>query len=347
LIVGVMAAVVAWLKLVLVIVVAAVVIAVLLVESLSHVPFDFRRWLVRFGVAGAGFVCGSTILLLPLWLDGSLGHFLEASWSYPRAALPEITPAPLERLFRAALRALVLLAPFACLALYGLSQRRKERAEWLLWGWLLAAATAIVLQRFSWWAYQMTVLFVPVALLGLLATRYLNLNRWLGSAGAFNVSCVAVALSICVAAFAGWRKSIDLPAGLFASTPTARYEFALAPGYEQLRMLGERYQRQVAESNTLCVFGDPALLFHARARCPMTISVWSEPAMNEDKWRQMATQLRRARPDVVYLARSTADLLMRRQPEIAIWLEANYVYWQRGQGDDVWLRRKDFVGVTN
>jgi hypothetical protein len=281
-------------------------------------------------------------LLVPFWHDGSLATLIDASWNYPRIAMQELQRAPLERLAASAARIAILLAPLVIVAASQSVRRRAGLAESLLWGWLVAALGAIALQTFSWWAYQMTLLIPPCAMLGLIGAANVRAHTLPGRIGPNKVAVSVMLACVAIAAAAGMRKWDGVVSNLFASRPSADYEARLAPGYERLRALGNWHRSAFGVDASLCVLADPAIDYHAHSRCPATMHVWSEPAMNAEKWRQMATELRLGRPDLIYLGRSTAALLTTRTPQLMHWLRANYVVWRPGLGDDVWLRRQDF-----
>jgi hypothetical protein len=344
---GAAAAIVAWLKLVLLVVPIGLVAAVFWFDLRGSPPFDFRLWAERVGAAAVGFFAGGAILLFPLLHDRSFGAFVDASWSYPLTAMAALERAPISRLVWSVARWGILMSPLLAIALLGVITRRASRVEAILWGWLVCAGLAIGIQSFSWWAYQTTLLIVPVALLGLLAASKFQLPGAPRLAPASGVATAALVATVGIAALLGWRKVNGVATGLFVSTPSVEYEAALAPGYEELRALGAAFRRDSPPGASLCVLADPALAVHAGAHCPSTVHMWSEPAMNEEKWRQMATELENGKPDLLYLARSMEAVLQERQPEIPRWLRANYVVWRAGPRGDVWLRRKDFPSAIH
>jgi hypothetical protein len=338
---GAATAVVGWLKLVLVLI-PAVFAVLLLWRTWRHRTAAAGGWTIAtdIGVAACAFIATLAVLLVPFWSRDGLMVLLDVTWVYPSEAMYEVPGAPLTRLGASLLWFGVTTAPMGLLACSVVRLRPVPFVVWLLLTGFVATLVCISLQRFSWWAYHTTLLRVPVTLLALLAcgVRVTQASparaRWIAGL----TTLFAIAMTLPGAA----KKLTVLPDSLFAATPSPRFEARTAPGYEQLREQADGFVAEFGSHASLCVLGDTALSYHTRAKCDVTLATWSAPAMNAAKWRQLATELHRARPDILYVSGSDLDVLRVNQPEVLEWIEREYVLLRPGMPRDAWHMRQDF-----
>lgn len=123
--------------------------------------------------AGVVLVWGG--ITLAFWRLGALEPFLATTFLYPLAALGAVPSATLGRLALSVSIFVVAMAPWLIYASWGLVGQLRERGP-ALFGqmvvWLVVGTSVILLQKSSWWAYHMLLLYAPV---GVLAARGLDL----------------------------------------------------------------------------------------------------------------------------------------------------------------------------
>lgn len=340
LLLGICTAFVVWLKLVLVLVPAALSV-VMLWRSWQNKAAHSAKWslLVDACLATCAFAAVLAILLVPFWSSEGLMALLDVTWTYSSHTLNEVPGAPLSRLYASLVWFCLTMAPIGLLACAIVRLRPVPTVVWTLLIGLATTMFCLGMQRFSWWAYHGTLLRPPLTLLALLAvgteSARLSSRTRLLVAGA--VTLLALGTSLPGAA----KKITVFPDSVLAATPSPRFESRTAPGYEQLRQQADWFVAQFGGRASLCVLGDTALAFHARAKCDMTLGTWSAPALSTTKWRQLATELRHARPDILYVAGSEADVLRVQQPEVLEWIEREYVLLRPGMPRDAWYMRRD------
>jgi hypothetical protein len=194
------------------------------------------------------------------------------------------------------------------------------------------------LQRFSWWAYHTTLLRPAIVLLALFAASAVAIP--FGRLRPFVIALVSIAMSVVLCLPALSRKMSLLPDSFVALSPSAHSEHRVAPGYELLREQAQWVVHAYGRGASLCVLGNPALAFHASANCEMTIGTWPGPYLNARMWRQLATELRIAKPDLIYLAGRKAEVLRLQQPEVLEWIDREYRVLRHGIQRDTWYIRR-------
>ncbi len=338
--VGAAAAVLAWLKLVYVLVPAAMSLAILVAEREWEAREFAARLLRAVGAGLLGFGSTLSLLAMPMIIDGSFGAMIEASLVYPASGTVGTESAPLTRLARSTLWLATTAAPLLLLAAFALPRRPIEFVHGALLGWLASAALCILAQRFSWWAYHGTLVKFPLGLLALIALRDLVLAQRLTQRRALQLAAAAFCLMLLPSSTQIWNKLRVVPSAAWGMVPPARYESALAPGYELLREQAEQFRARARVGATVCILGDPALSYLTGAKCPVALRYWSEPALDAAKWREMATELEHAAPDVVFLAQSAARVIEARQPAILRWLRGSYEPVGLNSSGDAWFVRR-------
>jgi hypothetical protein len=156
-----------------------------------------------FYVAGlwAAFSVGVAVVLAAMgwlfWMHGALQEFLWTTFVYPVKAFEAVPPAPYSRLFVSVARYLALFTPWIPLVLLaGVRAFRPDEpvTTRLMCTWLVAGAAVILIQRFSWWPYHMSLLFVPT---GVLAVRGVDVAwHWLQRCSSLSPGLRLVALAL-------------------------------------------------------------------------------------------------------------------------------------------------------
>lgn len=119
----------------------------------------------------AGVIAVWAAIFLVFLIQGAFSEFFWTNFIWPLENLHVGEPAPLSRLIEGALVFFTSTTPWALLALAavgGLFRSAEPKFTSFLWGWIIAGAGALLMQRTSWWAYHFLMFYVPV---GLLAVR--------------------------------------------------------------------------------------------------------------------------------------------------------------------------------
>jgi hypothetical protein len=338
---GVATAFIAWLKLLYVVIPAAIAASVLVAQHRA-MPLQLLAETGRALVVSTLFAVGTLVALLwPLVSLDSIGPLFDANFRYPLNAFTGLSTASIGRLMRAALWFGATSAPLLLLAPCALRPARVEPIRLALLAWIVAAAVCVIAQRFSWWAYHFTLLKLPVALLALLAVHQVLQQRPRLQPHAAALMAILFTVTLIPSVGQIVSKARAVPSMGRSSDLPPDVERRLAPGYERIRASAYRFRSYAPVGTTLCVLGDPARAYLSGASCPVAIRYWSEPALNSEKWRDMATALRRERPDVVFLERVAREAITLRAPSVVSWLEADYARLGSNTSGDVWYARQD------
>ena len=342
--VGVALACLAFLKLLLLAIGGMLVLAGLWQQSRTKPRATYGRLLVASAWVACGFLVTAGILSIPLLMSGSFSEFIRVSFVYPFSVLTADSAAPISRLLGSLLWLLATSFPLAILAAVSLFRSASPGAravKLILIVWLVAALFVMLIQRNSWWAYHTTLLKPPLLMLGLIVLAQLAARAdWWPECPTLKLAGGSLCLLFALAAapaYSQLQRKLDL-AFVFTISyeDQQRYLNALAPGYPAVQRQSQWSRAQRASS--LCVIGDPAVLFFAGKQCPVSVATWSGAALSKEMWRRMATEFSLTRPELVYVATSDRQAVEAHAPVLLLWLEANYDFVAPGQGTDRWYR---------
>ncbi len=307
----------------------------------------YLAWLVRsrrstVGRATIGVVVpvavGSTLVVstgaLFLAIQGGGQEALWANFGYPLAAAREIRAAPFGRLVSSAKWLLGALWPFLPLALAGsilptqpaAASARRQQVRLFMIGWIVLAAAALLVQKFSWWEYHFAVFFVPVGVLATIGLAEVRARQHASAVArtAFGVALLLVALGVGSAAYRlGSKGARDTLAAETEAVDTSVRERLGAPRPGRL----------------VYVFGDPRLLLASGGRQAIPTHGWAWELMLESQWRELPEALAAAAPEAVYVASFYQPLLCRRSPAVVRWLREGYDEQAPDALGGVWLLR--------
>ena len=284
--------------------------------------------------------------------SGSWDIFFWTQFVYPRAALAEISGKAPWQLARGASWLLLFALPAAALAALRFRTLRRQSSnaiEFLAVAWLLAGTIAIVLQKFSWWAYHFLLLLPTVGLLtaALLDRHLVNSEATKGRRTS------------------GWRPdpvvaSVLVAALLLLSLQSVRTILAVAsavraPANELVatfrNSLDPRYRERIEESaflrdpslpsSPIYVFGSPNWLLAAQRTQALPIHGWAWEFMLEEQWAALSTQLRKRRPAFIYIDAAYRPDVASRAPDAAAFIRSAYVPVARTTEDGTWYRLRD------
>ncbi len=345
---GVCGGIAAVFKLVLAPIFAAMAIAATL---LAPAPAPRLARLLR-GVVAYGL--GAQVPLLAVALvfagQGALAPLLEVAFVYPLEALAEVPKAPLNRLIMSFAWIAAALAPWLPFSVLGavLGARRAaatgERAApvaILALVWLASGLAVILVQKFSWWVYQMWLVAVPAGVLAALGLERLC-TRLGGPGGAASAPPALPALSAppALPALSALPALVVVVAASATALPMierigslARHATAAGVDVAAYRRGQSATYAHIADSVALLaaddrapiyVFGSPLYyLLSGRAQA-IPIHGWAWGSMPERIWRQLPVMLDAARPGRIFLAFESETLLRSQHPLLAALLDRDY-----------------------
>lgn len=300
-------------------------------------------WLAR----GLGWsIVGLSLVVLPVTayfvLQGQLERIIWTYFDYASSIATEARPA--YRLFSALGHHAALTAPLAVLAAAALLGRPSRswgrlRGDMLLW---LAIGVPLVMIQ-SWWAYQFLVLFVPMAVLGVLGldaivSRAVAHSRtWLGAAAIASLSLVVMfGGRVLVEARHGFGLTAEQRVGLHEELMT---EYAIAA--EELRGIGGKDSL----AGDLYVIGNPITLYLSGRAQAVPINGWSPELHDARAWAEVVSTLRAARPAEIFVDARYVPLLPRWSPELVRWLASDYEIVRTGPNGS-WYHHRDTPGTA-
>lgn len=331
---GVLTGVIAWLKLVL----APVPAAILLCSALcigssgasARVGVRHRARNLAHLTAWSvlGFLLLSFVVALPFLLRGQFDLFLWTNFTYPMQALSQVEAAPASRLMSSTLKWLFTCGPLLPIAAFGAwsSLRHGDSTRRFLalamLAWLFVQAMMLLVQRYSWWFHHFAAFVWPVGIL--------------------------VALAFAQAPVTS-RMRRTLTALLAIATLTC----ATSLGYN-LRHASRHAEEPLAYSNQLpelaaaiaqstcrnaIVFGSP-LLHQATGLRPISSTTgFLAPFMPESAWQTLRGLATAQPPDFIYIGPHFTAVVERRGSWVAPMLVNAYrPLAQDADGGRWWLR---------
>lgn len=302
--------------------------------------------------AGVVLVWGG--ITLAFWRLGALEPFLATTFLYPLAALGAVPSATLGRLALSVSIFVVAMAPWLIYASWGLVVQLREKGP-ALFGqmvvWFVTGTLVFLLQKSSWWAYHMLLLYAPV---GVLAARGLDLILERITSGGTKVAITPAHRGLGAPVIAAFLVVPLVAANGFQMAKTAHAVLinVLQPGNGL-----ERYQRQVSSDYTqaadaaaflsahapdgpVYVFGDPTILLLSgrSSALPEQGSAWG--FYLPDQWRRLPDALRTSTPVWVFLEELSRPTVEQISPETAALLHDHYrVVWSTPYGR--WFERNN------
>ncbi|MGA2379377.1 MAG: hypothetical protein ABSG85_08725 [Spirochaetia bacterium] len=208
--------------------------------------------------------------------------------------------------------------------------------------WVVTGGLVILLQRASWWEYQMLLLLVPLGYLSPLALRRAS------SGYQARTVILACALVLMIPAFGrivikslDWRYALERG----GTRPALAYKRHESPTYDAIYAGDEFLRRADAQAGPIAVLGDPLHIYLAGRRQATSINGWALELYPEEQWTALFKQLDRARPAYVFVARDYEELISTRKPEIWRLLAASYRR-REAVSDGVWYER-EFRSLMN
>lgn len=303
-----------------------------------HLAFEKKeRNPLPYAVSFLAVVCGVAAVVAPVlgWFFANdlLDELFYVTIEYPQEVINEGVPQQLGYL-RAlsgvafSLFALAALLP-AVVAHFAFDHARKPllyRLSLVVIGGILVA---ILIQIYSLWEYHFQLLFLPAALLFVLALdRFLTLRSEKGRSSA-ETATVAVAVLL-AAVIAGqvsaqnWR-----PAYLYVKHVVMRgesfseFEVAAYTNMREMRLIADAAP-DIVPGEAIYVFGDPTLHHltntHQAARVPGWY--WELAPRRLFDW--TAADLSKTLPRRIFMAAAYRDLVLERSPAIRALLEQRY-----------------------
>lgn len=316
-------------KLVLAPIFAAMAIAAAL---LARAPAPrLARLLQGVTAYGLGALVPLVAVVLVFADQGALAPLLEATFVYPLEALAEVPAAPVDRLIQSFAWIVAALAPWLPLAVLGARRawpagKRAAPVAILALVWLASGLAVIVVQKFSWWVYQLWLVAVPAGVLAAIGLDSLC-TRLGGPGGGASALPGLPGLIVVVAACASALPMVERIGSLAKHTTAAGFDVAA------YRRGQSATYAAIADSVALLpaddrapiyVFGSPLYyLLSGRAQA-IPIHGWAWGSMPERIWRQLPVMLDAARPGRIFLAFEIETLLRSEHPHLAALLDRDY-----------------------
>jgi len=315
----------------------------------ARIAFVAGMWAAY--TAGVAAVLGAIVLIFAS--RGTLDALLWTTFIYPELVMPEIaeglvTAAPFTRLFNSLGWWLGVFAPWLPFAGVGVACCLRHRGSALLrmmLVWLAGGLGVILLQRFSWWAYHMTLLFVPMsvlaargldALLTILASLGLSARRAVAATVMFLIFPAAAASAATAAdQFPKVKRVFD------GADPKplriARYQQNADEMYLRLAPVAEAIGAPDALAGDIYVFGNPLIYLFTGRRQALPVHGWSWEMFVEPLWERLPDDLRDREPVYIFVDPELRRMIARRSPQVLDFIEARYTaIWSSREG--VWYR---------
>jgi hypothetical protein len=210
--------------------------------------------------------------------------------------------------------------PLLALAAFALWSKRSTRDPFV-WGcvaWIVAGAVAVLMQRQSWWAYQMLLFSVPV---GVLATIGLDsIRRW---KPAFIIVAIVCALPFVVKY--GAAAALLARHGFALGRDRAiTYREAVSPLYAGIRADTRFLRDGTSLPGDIFVFGNPLYYLTSARGQAVALSGWSPELYLPEQWVELNEELRAARPPYLFVGSEYAQLIRERDPQLVQVLGREY-----------------------
>lgn len=266
-------------------------------------------------------------------------------FKYPSLIVNEIPLPPMYKLLESTRWFIGKFAPLMALGFLGacssLSSRRDLMTMNLLL-WCILGFGVILLQVQSWWLYQYLLLFVP---LGVLSAKGLDVlwEKIKGSSlstASWRSSIVTVlSLTLLFSPIVGSiaKRALLLGCDGFALKREQRlkYQERFNPAYPTMIADVAFLSKPESLPGDIYVFGDSLYYFFSGREQAIPIhGRWIRILVSE-QWIQLTEQLSKALPPYIYVAAKDADLIRKRSPKTAKFIEKNYRMLRRSEGG-VW-----------
>lgn len=316
-----------WLKLYFLPLLAAIW-ALTLLRARREPGGPLRSWTRRIGCTGAGFAVPVAGMALWVLAHGVGPEFWWTAFVYPRSAIGELHE-DYRRMWQVTKW---FTASFAVAFLFGLwalwcSARGARRRGGMLAGalaWFLVGLLLVYGEK-SWWKYYSLIVMVPVGLLGAVgldeALRHAGRRTRLVLAGL----CLLLLLEP-LEPFA-WKAN-TLRRNDFGLTAAGRLSFRkkMHNAYRLAVRENGFIETELEPDDTLHVFGDPLILMISGRTDAIPINGWAPQTWSPEMWRKILEQLRRAKPDWVYMTGYVARLATHHFPELMDYMRAEYEF---------------------
>jgi hypothetical protein len=282
----------------------------------------------------AAYAAGAIAVLLAVAaafeLRGGLDELLWTTFAYPVAALGQAPQAPLSRLAVSVLWYVCAFLPWTVPLLIGAlhALRRDEPTiTRLMWVWLVCGLSIILVQRFSWWTYHMTLLFVPTAVLAVrgLDRALIACAEWPAARSRSLLIVAALAVPALAAPLMPLSlKAVALVGRTLGSTGSLERYREDDKDYALYRNVARFLDRPNARPGSIYVFGNPLIyLFSGRPQA-LTINGWTSQFFLRSQWVSLAPQIAERRPAYIFVNPAYFDLINEREPELKSVLERMY-----------------------
>ncbi|MET0660878.1 MAG: hypothetical protein ABW110_22290, partial [Steroidobacteraceae bacterium] len=286
-----------------------------------------RKLLVWF----AGLIVPFAVIGLWSWWHGALSEMIWTTFRYPLSALMEVDhhPEGLRRALRWFIDMTALWLPFTLVgALWSVREVFRRQVAgipgvmMIVWG--IVGILTIFIQYHYWWAFHFNQFFVPVGVLAGIGLTVVfkavnTQSTW---------KAVPILLFTCFAIVA---FSLRLTAKVSLGAQDLNHAGGVISAYvHRFSPISAEMTNSVATAlndrpeGSLYVFGDPRFLLAADRKQAVPHNGWALEIMTAAQWQRFARTLEEAHPRYVYVSRGYQDLLPRRAPELAAWLEQNY-----------------------
>lgn len=304
------------------------------------------RGRVRSGLTTAGWIGLGVVVPLGIAVAyfAANGLLHEVSWTYFTYTPATIGMAgrPLSRLIDSVTRFMVLGAPVMVLAAFGFG--RTLRRGWDRWsisfaGWLAIGAVVFLTQH--WWAYQLSMFFVP---LGFFAARGIEViaatwRTWPRRVPAL-VAIFAVIATAPLAAVLGKKVVVGARHG-FGVTSAGRsaLQDAEEPQYRIAREFAAFVRAHAGPKGDVYVLGNPIDLLLTGRDQPIPTNGWEAEQYTPAAWERIAAQLSAAKPRVLVVDDFSAGYMRRRSPATARIVDGSYCLVRRVDTENWYLLR--------
>lgn len=341
---GIMMAVVAVFKLILVIVPAAILAALIAADLLAGRITVRVVAVERIVPVIGGFAIGCGCAVVWLALQGSLDPALWTSLIYPPLAISEFPHKTPEQLMKAFgwLWARVWLFALLLPAVFLLPGRARRTSLFIaVTTWIAAGTVAISIQVLSWWIYHMILLLVPFGLLGLLGVDGLisALKHRLPSPASMGACLLVLAVPLYLSVAKPLAYGVGYPLWKnesWKAKSLLEYQSSLDPRIIQLHRSTRFLLAPDALPGPIGLLGDPRVIFLSDRRPLVGVNGWTYYLQSQLD--EVAATLRRDRPAYIYVSWYVAHIWRNRNDAVYNVLQSDYERLADDGADGTWFR---------
>jgi len=197
--------------------------------------------------------------------------------------------------------------------------------------WFVAGVVMFLLQRDSWWLYQLTMLSVPIGILATLGIEAIVARLMADARLQGRMTRPAIVLAVLTIfcsteAVKAAAKIHQLVGAHFAATPAAlqAYQFGIQPMYREAAQETAFLSGRGSLRGDIYVMGSPIYYLFARRSQAIALNGSSVQLWLRAQWDELQNELGKARPPYVFVRNDFLALMEQRSPRALSFIERRY-----------------------